>query len=231
MSLCVRGRVSALCFVVALFASFAAADTVSLTGNLPSANTDFQYVFTLTTSSSVTVKTWGFGGGVNAAGTAISSGGFDPLVALFSGSGSGASIGLDAFGNEAAGADNLAGGVLGVANCPPAGTVPIGGQNVCGDVKFTVTGLAAGTYTLLLTDANYVPYAVNPGPPGASTIGDGFDDLTGGVFQTCTDENNCITPKSHYAVDISAPGLMTPEPGTLVLLGTGVIACLRKLKR
>jgi PEP-CTERM motif-containing protein len=231
MSLSTCGRVSVFCFVVVLFASFARADTVSLTGNLPSASTDFQYVFTLTTSSSVTVKTWGFGGGVNAAGNTIAAGGFDPLVALFSGSGNSASIVLDAFGNEAAGADNLAGGLLGVPNCPPAGTVSIGGTSVCGDIKFTIAGLAAGTYTLLLTDANYVPYAVNPGPPLASTIGDGFADLTGGVFQTCTDETHCITPDSHYAVDISAPGLITPEPGTLVLLGTGVIACLRKLKR
>ena len=215
--------------VVTLLSSTVLAD--SFQGTLPDPTFTVQQTFTIGTTSNVTVQTWGFGGGVNAAGNTIAPGGFDALIALFNGMGNSATIVLDALGNEAAGADNLVGNVLGVANCPPAGTVVIGGSPVCGDVKFTAFGLAAGTYTVLLSDANYVPQAVNPGPPFASTIGDGFADLTGGVFQTCTDASDCITPNGNYAFDILAtPASQVPEPGTLALVGGGLIACLRKRK-
>jgi hypothetical protein len=110
-----------------------------------------------------------------------------------------------------------------VGNCPTAGTVAIGANNDCGD-DFMQDWLAAGTYTLLLSDANYVPYAVNPGPPVSSLLSDGFADLTDGVFQTCDIDGSCITPNGNYAVDIIAPDGSTvspvPEPSAIALLGT-----------
>jgi hypothetical protein len=61
--------------------------------------------------------------------------------------------------------------------------------------------LPAGTYTLLLTDANYQPGAIHAG----GGISQAFVDFTGGgaQFQTCDPVSNaCINPNGHYAVDI-----------------------------
>jgi len=47
------------------------------------------------------------------------------------------------------------------------------------------------TYTLVVSDANYQPYAVlNSG----GTLSDGFNDFTGGVFQTCDTDESVSTP-------------------------------------
>jgi hypothetical protein len=182
--------------------------------------------------SSVTVQTFGFGGGTNAAGQAISAGGFDSLVALFSGSGPTATILVDGSGNPFASADNL---TLFSPGCPPAGTVLMGVTNVCGDNTLVASVTPGLTYTLLLTDANFVPCAVNPGPPPANGCTTNlsanpvdpnqYGDLTGGVFQTCNFDSSgqtCNTDTGSFAVDISP--VATPEPATLVLLGSGLLA-------
>jgi hypothetical protein len=208
---------------------------ISDTGSLATSTSTFEQSFALSSTSTIDIETWGFGGGTNAAGQVIPAGGFDSLVALFSGSGPTASIVLVG-GNPAASGDTL---TSFSPNCPPSGFVTIGtgmGASVCGDNNLLLAGLAAGTYTLVLTDANYIPNAVNPGPPGASTIGDGFTDFTGGVFQTCNFPSGgmaCITPTSNFAMDIvdeSGPTLSpTPEPASFVLGGTGLVALvLRK---
>ena len=209
-------------------ASTIASTFLSFTGSLATSSTDFEQSFSLSAPSTLTIQTWGFGGGTNAAGTLIPAGGFDSLVALYSGMGPSASIVLSG-GNPAASADTLS---IFAPNCPPAGMVTIGagaGSSVCGDNNLVLATLAAGTYTLQLTDANYIPQAVNPGPPGASLISDGFTDLTGGVFQTCNTTTDgtttCITPTSNYAVDIVAPTAVltaVPEPGSLMLLLGGI---------
>ena len=216
-----------LTFALLFLVSDARATSVSFTGSLASSTDTFMVSFTLAAPSVVNVQTWGFGGGTNAMGALIAAGGFDPLIALFSGTGPGATILLSGV-NPVFSADNFPGfGGL----CPPGSFVTIGGIPNCGDATINLPGLAAGTYTLLLTDANYIPLAVNPGPPTASMISDGFFDLTGGVFQTCVVVDPllppvCITPSSKFAVDITstAPVVVTPEPGTLALLGTGLVA-------
>jgi hypothetical protein len=89
------------------------------------------------------------------------------------------------------------------------------------------TAVAAGTYTLVLTDANYIPNAVFDN----GALSEGFVDLTGGVFQTCDPVSNaCISPNGNYAVDIVSvqAGLTTPtatpEPSALPLLAAGWVA-------
>jgi len=197
------------------------ADTMSFTGSLATPESVLEHTFTLTAASDVFVQTWGFGGSTNAFGTAIPAGGFDPLVALFSGPPASATILTDSLGNAIAGADTL---TSFIGNCPPAGTVTIGtgtGSDVCGDVFLDAPALAPGTYTLLLSDADYIPVAVNPGPPVSNLLSDGFTDLTGGVFQTCnltSDGTFCITPANNYAVDLILSPQAAPEPGFLWLI-------------
>lgn len=203
---------------------------ISCTGNLSAPENVFTDSFTAL-GSSVTVQTFGFGGGTNAAGQVIGAGGFDSLVALFAGMGPTAPILVDGGGNPVASADNLTQFSPG---CPPAGTVLMGVTNVCGDNALVATVTPGMTYTLLLTDANFVPCAVNPGPPpmnGCTTNLSAnpvdlsqYGDLTGGVFQTCNFDSSgqtCITPTGNFAVDISPAA--TPEPATLVLLGSGLL--------
>lgn len=202
---------------------------ISGTGTLAIPEDVFLESFTLAASTTVTVQTYGFGGGTNAAGSVIPAGGFDSLVALFSGPPTSASI-LMSGGNSIASAP---GTTQFFPGCPPAGNVTIGTELVCADNTLTAT-LAAGSYTLLLSDAGYQPIAFNPGDPSPQdlTSANSYTDLTAGVFQTCNDQGDCITPNGNFAVDLlfAAVGPV-PEPGSLLLLGSGLAALIWKRKR
>lgn len=185
------------------------ARTISETGTLLNPEHTVLIDLTLTGAGAVTLQTYGFGGGTNAAGTAISAGGFDPFVGLFSGTGAGAVFlngTSDILSNYSPG-------------CPPAGTLSIGSvPGQCGDVYLQFSGLTAGTYTVLLSDGEYLPNAVSEPSPGY--LRDGFTDLTGGVFQTCYDANNCNTDTANWALDITAAaGTLVPEPSSVGLAG------------
>jgi len=215
---------SAAACLLAVTACSLPAESLSFTGTLSSPESVFDETFTLSSADTVSFQTWGFGGGINAAGQVIPAGGFDPLIALFSGSPATAMMYVDGSGNPLADADNLANPPWSfVGNCPPAGTVAIGTNNDCGD-DFMQAALGAGTYTLVLTDANYIPNAIYDN----GALSEGFVDFTGGVFQTCDTDGSCITPNGNYAVDIlSAKSDLTstPEPSALPLL----VVCLSAL--
>jgi hypothetical protein len=207
------------------------AGAISCTGTLGTPEDVFLETFTLASSSDITVQTYGFGGGTNAAGSTISPGGFDSLVALFAGPAIDATVLTDSSSNPIASADTLSSFSPG---CPPAGTVTIGTiPGNCGDNALAAT-LNPGTYTLLLSDANFVPLAVNPGilTPfdltdttsnnyGSSTGTGAYTDFTGGVFQTCASATDCNTDNGNFAVDIlgspAAPSPV-PEPTNLALM-------------
>jgi hypothetical protein len=215
-------------------------NTISCTGNLSAPENVFTGTF-VALGSSVTVQTFGFGGGTNAAGQVIPAGGFDSLVALFAGTGPTATILVDGSGNAVASADNLFPSFS--PGCGPAGagTVTIGTPPaVCGDNALVATVTSGLIYTLLLTDANFVPCAVNPGPPPANGCTTNlsanpvdpsqYGDLTGGVFQTCNGFDAlgnpiCATDTGNFAVDISpvVTTVVTPEPTTLLLFGSGLL--------
>lgn len=221
-------------------------DSLSFTGTLTTPTTDFEATFNLLSPGNIIIQTWGFGGsglapgGTNAAGNVILAGGFDPMISLFTGPAATAAI-LVVGGNPVASADNLFGlPPAFTPACPPGSLVAIGsgpGSDVCGDATLALTGLAAGTYTLVLSDANYIPNAVNPGPPGTTTLSSGFADLTGGIFQTCNTNlggvTTCVTRDSHFAVDITGAGVVAPvpEPAALTLLVSGLAAFLYKKRR
>ncbi len=214
--------VSATAVLFSGLAGIACGGSISYTGVLGTPQDTLDATFTLGASGNVTFRTWGFGGGTNAAGSAIAPGGFDPLIALFTGPLATASIVTDALANPLADADNLVNFPWSfVGNCPLAGTVAIGRNNDCGDDLMQVA-LAAGTYTLVLSDANYIPNAVFDN----GALSEGFTDFTGGVFQTCDPVSNaCITPNGNYALDIVSTALAAaPEPSGVAMLSAGLAA-------
>ncbi|MBI3368480.1 MAG: DVUA0089 family protein, partial [Burkholderiales bacterium] len=73
--------------VLAWGGASALAANLSFTGNLAGDNAVQLFSFKLTSTTDVTLRTWSYAGGSNAAGSAIGAGGFDAVLALFSGSG------------------------------------------------------------------------------------------------------------------------------------------------
>lgn len=211
-----------------LFAApFCSGGTVSEIGTLSTPESTYLYTLILPATGNVTLQTYGFGGGINGAGNTIVAGGFDPFVGLFQGTG-GTALFLDGT------ADNLTNYLSEPSACPPAGLAAIGSvAGQCGDVQLDFTGLAAGTYTVLLSDANYPPNAIYE---TTGYLGDGFSDLTGGSlpFQTCYDTSDCNTDTANWALDIttsSGAAASTPEPGSFALAGLGLLAIGWSLRR
>lgn len=238
--------------ISALFGAMAQAGTVSncvttagaisCAGIMDSPEDVFTRTFALSSASTLTIQTYGFGGGTNAGGITFAAGGFDSLVALFSGTATAATV-LESFGNPIASADNLS---LFSSGCPPAGLLTVGTvSGVCGDNTLSAS-LSAGTYTLLLTDANFVALAVNPntflGPYdltdmssnnyGSSTGSGAYTDLSGGAFQTCVSLTDCNTDNGKFAVDITGlPSATVPEPGTAGLVGAAGVGLTLVFRR
>jgi len=215
-----RNRFLHLLLAIAMLAVAAnASDTTAFySGSLSSPTDTFTLSVNLATAGTVSVQTYGFGGGVNAEGNTVAPGGFDPLVALFDSSGNIIDGTSDVLVNYYANPS--------YQGCPPAGLVQIGtgaGSMVCGDV-FLSFSLAAGDYTLLLSDADYIPDALVD--PGSTNLADGFTDFTGGVFQTCnvpaSGDFACITPSADYAFDLTVPATPVPEPATFTLLASAL---------
>jgi hypothetical protein len=213
-----------LCILVPalLAAGCAFADTVSYTGTLNSPEDTWETDATLSSAGTLTIQTWGFGGGTNAAGTVVPSGGFDPFVGVFDSSGDliqGTSDGLSNYTS--------------FTGCPPAGLVTIGSvPDNCGDITMSLA-LAAGTYTVLLSDAEYIPNAIFDNP-SYGNLSEGFTDFTGGAFQTCADLTDCNNDTANWALEVTTPANVTatPEPGSLVVCGLGLMAIVAwKLKK
>lgn len=204
--------------------------TQSYTGTLATPESFFQTTVTLAAGDDLLLQTYSFGGGTNAAGTVIAPGSTDDFVAVFDSTGA---ILTDGLGNPF-------GTSLGLSNygsfmgCPPASTVNYTGTAVCGDVTMAIETLAAGTYTIVLSDGSYVSNAVFEGPGGL--LGDGFSDFTGGQFCNIFVDSNgdaCTSTSGAYALDVTTitPTVVTPEPATLLLLGTGLLAVYSKKRQ
>jgi hypothetical protein len=153
--------------------------------------------FTLTSTTSIELMTWSYGGGVNGNGDVIAPGGFDPYLSVF-----------DAAGLE----------MLDVRQddgvCPPQNP----GNGNCYDADISIS-LPAGDYILALTESGN--FANGP------TFADGFSasgtgDFTGGPFLDIWGDQQ----DGHWALDLrevdsaSVPSEV-PEPGWLA--GGGLV--------
>jgi hypothetical protein len=183
-------------------ASSVRAVSISITDSLATPDDVYTKTFTLTEVSDVNIQTWSYAGGTNASNIVIPSGGFDPAVALFRGSG--ASATLFDFNDD--------------GTCPPGNFDPVTGG--CLDSTLMEIGLLPGTYTLALT--------ASPNFPNGPTFGDGF---TGGgdfvdVFGDSRTNNfavDIVTPRA------LVPDLGTPTFFLFGLSLMGVVFLSRKL--
>jgi hypothetical protein len=75
-------RLAPVALVVLLLAGTAFAGVISCTGSFTYDDDAQLLTFNLAASGSVTIQTWSFGGGVNAAGQTIPAGGFAPVLTL-----------------------------------------------------------------------------------------------------------------------------------------------------
>ena len=162
---------------------------VSFTGALDPAdpNAVLLITFHLVSPTTITAQSWGAGGssgapgGVNAEGTAIAPGGFDPYFSLFAGTGASATL--------------IASNDDGV--CPPGTAV----SSVCLDPSIRNLALPAGDYTLAVTVFENFSFEENL---GTGTLGDGFIGL-GNYYSLVSG----TTRTSNYAVDLSGAVLVT----------------------
>lgn len=151
----------------------------------------------------LSVRSWSYAGGINAAGQAVDSGGFAPVLALFDAQGwllqvahgSGSASVCSVFGSAA----------------PASG--------FCWDAAFSMA-LAAGRYTLVLSqDGNEPPDNLLTGRFAKA----GVPDYTGQDFLAQPDLHFIQvdgTPRSgHWALDISASAVPEPAGALLMLLG------------
>jgi len=197
--------------VSALFLSFVgavcscSAASISFTGTFNQDDNVQLFAFTLNAPSTVTIKTWSYGGGTNAAGQVIPAGGFATDLALFSGSG--ALIGFTDSGS-----------------CPPQNIDP--GTGLCGDGLLTKNNLAAGSYTVALSEFFNIPNGLNL---SSGFLEDGMGNFTGQTLCGATGgfrDAGCNQRKNNYALDITGVSAATavPEPSFMLITGIVLVA-------
>jgi len=203
--------------LIALLLACAAAqgDTTSFIGALDPTNPNdvFLTTFTLSNAGPVTIQTYSYGGGVNAAGQTILPVGFDPVLGLYTGTGDGAVL-FD-YNDD--------------GSCPPGTPKLFGSTANCFDSTLNYASLAAGTYTISLTAFGNEPFGSQQ--PAFNTLGDGFLGLAD--FNDPADPSGRTSVTNDFAFDLTAPSTTTPEPSAALcaLLGIALVGGLRRGQR
>ena len=130
-------RLSALliCLAAGILIPRVSAADFSWSGNFVQDDEKRLFYFTVSQPGTVTVRTWSYAGGLNAAGTQVPRGGFDPTLSLYSSTG-------DLI------ASNQDGGCSAVASDAVTSS--------CWDALLTVQ-LPAGDYRVVLTQSDNTP--------------------------------------------------------------------------
>lgn len=194
-----------------LAASLASAANFSFQGTFTRDDEVQLFTFSVGSTSTVTLRTWSYAGGVNAAGTTIARGGFDPILALFNSSG--VFIGQNDDGNSLVPAD------------------PVTGENFD---TYLQTSLAAGSYTVSVMQFDNFANEPNLSNGFSNTGRPTFTSVFG-----CSNGRFCDVDGSNrtnaWAFDILGvttassqpqPPSGVPEPATvsMMIAGLGIVA-------
>ena len=196
--------------LITIAGPFAVAEDFSFTGSLAADDSVQLFSFTLASTNTITLQTHSYAGGLDQAGAAVSRGGFDPILALFDTTGLLINEDDDGYANVFADA--------------------VTGQRWD---SYIHTTLAAGTYTIALTQYDNFPNGpdLNDGfsrtgqPQFTSAFGcssSGFCDRTG----------NNRTANWEFDVLDTASATAIPEPrmSTLMITGVALIGAWRGRK-
>jgi hypothetical protein len=177
-------------FLALLAFSAAAFADISYTGAFQADDDKFLTDFTLVSAMQITIRTWSFAGGTNAAGDVIAPGGFAPVLSLF-----------DSAGNLLL----LDSGGVAPGGCGPRSIDAATG--FCLDAYINAF-LSAGAYTTVLTQWDNTPN----GP----TLADGFledgnGNFTGGPF--LLNAGAGFQRTGNWALDVPGTAITgVPEP-------------------
>jgi len=212
--------ISALCAVcAAVFFSDVHAVSFSYAGTFSADDDVVLFNFSVDTESSVILRTYGYGGGVQDDGNAVAAGGFDPVLTLF----------------------DDAGLIIGGSVDDPTGESAVDMATGLALDAFLDQALPAGSYTVALTQYdNIIPGGTfdigffRVGDPAfTARLPDVNGSCSNGQFCSYDSLGNPVNRSSAWALDIRnvVSASVVPAPAAAWLFGSGLLGLIALARR